>query len=53
MAKLCIIAPPHTYEMRGGGLTDTSSSTYPIWSVNVGTEGEDNEDLLEIAPFGG
>ena len=35
----------------GGGGVDTSSP-YPISGVDVGAEGEEGEDFLEIAPFG-
>ena len=30
-----------------------TSSPYPISGVDVGAEGEEGEDFLEIAPFGG
>ena len=39
------------FRARGGGL-DTSSP-YPISGVDVGAEGEEGEDFLEIAPSGG
>ena len=42
---------PHR-ELRGIK-THTSGSPYRCSGVDVGAEGEEGEDLLEIAPFGG
>ena len=46
-------ATPATATFAGeeGGL-DTSSP-YPISGVDIGAEGEEGEDFLEIAPLGG
>ena len=54
-AKMCLgcNATPATATFAGeeGGL-DTSSP-YPISGVDIGAEGEEGEDFLEIAPLGG
>ena len=42
---------PHR-ELRGNK-THTSGSPYTISGVDVGAKGEDDDDLLENAPFGG
>ena len=45
-------ATPANSPVRARGGVDTSSP-YPISGVDVGAEGEEGEDFLEIAPFGG